>query len=147
MRALPGAHAALLILLPRAHAALLILLPGARVAPLALENIVTAVPPCRLALANIITAVAPCPLALADIATSPSGGAPVITSRALTARLAPHLRAFSAAADRRVVHDLQVALKPTPPSSLPPPWTPLSPPLTPRPAAAAPPLLLCRLLL
>jgi hypothetical protein len=37
------------------------------------------------------------------------GGAPVVTSVALTRRLAPFLKAFSAAADRSLVHDVQVS--------------------------------------
>lgn len=36
-----------------------------------------------------------------------SGGAPIITSRALTKRLLPYLKDFSDKADRRIVHDLQ----------------------------------------
>lgn len=36
------------------------------------------------------------------------GGAPVVTSNALTRRLVPFLKAFSANADRSFVHDVQV---------------------------------------
>lgn len=36
------------------------------------------------------------------------GGAPIVTSAALTRRLAPFLKAFSASADRAFVHDVQV---------------------------------------
>lgn len=39
-----------------------------------------------------------------------SGGAPVITSRALTKRLLPYLKAFSDMADRSIVHDLQFTM-------------------------------------
>jgi hypothetical protein len=39
-----------------------------------------------------------------------SGGAPVITSRALTKRLFPYLKSFSDKADRSIVHDLQFTM-------------------------------------